>query len=351
MKDELINRIICMFTELDPGIDIENIKSKLYIIMKDVSVSQIETALAVRDETVNDSMLRRFIASKMVKGCTPATIQIYNKMIKMILLKIGKPCTDITRDDVRIYIAYRLAQDRISKVTANSELRFLRSFFAWMTTEEIITKNPMLKIDPIKQDKVKKKAFTEIECEKIRAVCKSSMDTAIVEVLLSTGCRVSELCQMRIDELKAGEITVHGKGNKDRIVYLNARAEIALQRYLSERNDANPYIFPKGLCATSEAGRKNKNNPLWYQDSKLIGDGMRDKSSIESMMRKLGKRSGVENVHPHRFCRTCATFALKRGMPIELVSKMLGHEQLTTTQIYLDISDEELENAHKKYVL
>ena len=83
----------------------------------------------------------------------------------------------------------------------------------------------------------------------------------------------------------------------------------------------------------------------------MVGVGMRDKAGIEQTGRKIGRRAGVENTHPHRFRRTCATLALRRGMPIELVSKMLGHEQLSTTQIYLDIRDEDLEAAHRRYVV
>ena len=351
MKEEIINSIVIMLSEM--GIDTAGIADKLYIIMRDVQITRLETALAVRDNVQNEQYVKRFIAAKMVKGCTPRTISMYRKEIMKILAKFAKPCTEITPDDVRLYVAIRLTQDGISKVTANNELRYLRTFYEWLNAEEIILKNPMKKIDSIKQNKVKKKAFSEMECEKLRAACATSMETAIVETLLSTCCRVSELCMMRIDEIKSGTIVVHGKGNKDRTVYLNAKAELSLQKYLAERNDDNPYIFPPGKFCMFEKGkyRYSKNNPDWYKRPELVGKGMRDKGGIEATMRKLGKRAGVENVHPHRFRRTGATLALRRGMPIELVSKMLGHEQLTTTQIYLDLTDEDLKAAHKKYVV
>lgn len=89
----------------------------------------------------------------------------------------------------------------------------------------------------------------------------------------------------------------------------------------------------------------------WYKRPEMVGEGHMDKSSVEQMMRRIGNRSGVEHVHPHRFRKTCATMALKRGMPIEKVSKMLGHEQLETTKIYISISEDEMEQAHRKYVV
>lgn len=353
MKEEIINSIIMMLTEMDMDIDTEEISGKLYFIMRNVQITKIETELAVREDAQNEQYIKRFIAAKMVKGCTPRTVAMYRKEITKIIAKFGKPCTDITPDDIRLYIAVRLTQDGISKVTANNELRYLRTFYSWLSAEEIISKNPLNKIDSIKQNKVKKKAFSEMECEKIRQACKTSMETAIVEVFLSTCCRVSELCMMRIDEIKDGTIVVHGKGNKDRTVYLNAKAELALQKYLADRKDGNPYIFPPGKFLMFQKGGKkvSRSHPDWYTNPELVSDGFRDKGGIEATVRKIGKRAGVENTHPHRFRRTGATLALRRGMPIELVSKMLGHEQISTTQIYLDLNDDDMEAAHRKYVV
>lgn len=344
MKEELINDIVCMIGKM--GVDTAGLSERLYILMKDLEITQAETTLAVRDDVQNERLLKRFLSAKMVKGCTPRTIQQYNKILSLVMRKFSKSVIEYNADDIRLYIAYRLTQDNVSKVTVQNEIRYLRTFFAWLFAEEIIPKNPMIKIDTIKVDKVKKKAFTEIECEKLRQAARTSMERAIIEVLLSTGCRVSELCMMKRDEIESDHITVHGKGNKDRVVYLNAKAQMALLNYLNERKDKSPYIFPKGIYDA-----KLVKNAEWYKDAKLVADGMRDKGGIESIMRRIGKRAGVENTHPHRFRRTCATLALQRGMPIELVSKMLGHEQLTTTQIYLDLNETELASAHKKYVV
>lgn len=349
MKDELVNNIVCMLDSMD--VDTDGIADRLYILLRNYEIKPLETQLAIRDDSINEHLLKRFLAAKMVKGCTKRTIDRYRKQISWTLNRINKTVTEITADDVRYYIALRLTQDRISKVSANNEILCLRTFFAWLNVEEIIPVNPMNKVDRIKTDKVKKKAFTDLECEKIRASCRSAMETAIVEVLLSTGCRVSELCGIRIDDIHDGKCIVHGKGNKDRTVYFTAKAELAIQRFLAERSDVNPYLFPGGIPLTTSKNRSAYCKPTWYQHPDLIGDNARDKGAVEDTVRNIGKRAGVENVHPHRFRRTSATLALRRGMPIELVSKMLGHEQLSTTQIYLDLSEDELEAAHRKYVV
>ena len=180
------------------------------------------------------------------------------------------------------------------------------------------------------------------------------------ELLLSTWCRVSELAQITLKDISENKDTVliHGKGSKDRICYINARAKICLERYLRERKDKNKYLFPqsstavigKGQLISVECKKREVRLQDWWMVPELVGEGHIDKSVVESLIRKLGKRANVEKTHPHRFRRTGATFALRRGMPIEQVSKILGHESIETTQIYLDISEQELAQAHRKYV-
>jgi site-specific recombinase XerD len=351
MKERLINSIVCMLQ--GRGIDTEGIPDALYLLFKDVEIARAETALAIPDASVNTDLLKRFLAAKMVKGCTQRTIQAYRDTLHRSLERLNKPAPSITADDIRLYTAIRLSQDGISKSFMNTELRYLRSFFSWMTNDEIIAKNPMVKIECIKQPKISKKAFSDIECEKLRAACRTARETAIIEILFSTGCRVSELVGMQIDEIKSDQIVVHGKGQKDRLVYLNAKAQLAIVAYLGERKDKNPYLFPKGLALVDLKKHQHtyKGNPWWYTHPDMISEGFMAPSCIEDIVRNIGKRAGVEKTHPHRFRRTCATQALRRGMTIEMVSKMLGHEQLTTTQLYLDLTEDDLEAAHRKFVV
>lgn len=351
MKDEIVNAIVVMLSER--GVDTDGIADRLYLLLKDIEITKAETALAIRNDQLNETLLTRFLGAKAVKGCTKQTIKQYGNCLKKILKKFNKSITEVTSDDIRLYTAYRMTQDGVSKSYMNTELRYLRTFYAWLFSEEIIMKSPMMKIDAVKVPKVKRKAFTDMECEKLRSACRTTMETAIVEILLSTGCRVSEICSIMISDLNDDKCIVHGKGSKDRWVFLNAKAQIAIQRYLAERSDSNPYLFPTGIQMnmSDNKAKEMKRRADWFKFPEFVGEGERDRGGIEQTVRKLGKKAGVEDVHPHRFRRTCATMALRRGMPIELVSKMLGHEQLATTQIYLDLSEHELEEAHKKYVV
>ena len=210
----------------------------------------------------------------------------------------------------------------------------------------------MAKVDMVKVQQKKKKAFEEIDIERLRDACRTEREKALVELLLSTWCRVSEVAQIRIDEINDGEILIHGKGQKDRVVYLNAKSKLALEKYLAQRKDLNPYLFARAKYAANDQERgKMRGNSYWYKDTKLVAeDGHMDSSTIETIIRKLGKRANVKNTHPHRFRRTGATYALRQGMPLTTVSKLLGHANISVTQIYLDISDAELEEAHRKYV-
>ena len=147
--------------------------------------------------------------------------------------------------------------------------------------------------------------------------------------------------------------TILGKGGKYRNVYLNAKAKIAIEKYLEERSDSNPWLFPKAITnfvASASVNARAKTHE-WYKRAELVDAELGcDKSTIETIIRNIGRRAGVEKAHPHRFRRTCATNALKKGMPLELVSKMLGHDNVGTTQIYLDLNEDDLRAAHRKYV-
>lgn len=355
MKNELINRICGALQRNGIESDWNNITNELVVILDDYDIKPAERSLVVRDEAINERLLRSFLATKAVEGCTSRTINAYKTVLRSILNKIGKNATEITTDDIRLYLAVRQTRDKISKSFANTELRYMSTFFNYLTAEEIINRDPTKKINTIKCEKKQKKAFSGMDIEKLRGGCKNNRQKAIIEMLLSTGCRVSELVGIKIDEIKGEEIIVHGKGEKDRTVYLNAKAQYVLDAYLSERKDHNPFIFPKGVNRfILPDGKKAKgfHTHDWYKyPCEVLPTGHADPGTIESFVRNLGKRVGVENVHPHRFRRTCATMALSRGMPLLQVSRMLGHEQINTTQIYLDIQQEEVAAAHKKYVV
>ncbi len=353
MREELTNRLINVF--LPYNIPAQDIRMQITIILADYEVEERRTELMVLDEDKNNAILQKFLAAKLAAGRTKRTIEHYGEYLKRIFAKIGKNYDEITADDIRLYMALRLKKDQVSKASANNDRLALSSFYGWLQKEEILMKNPIAKVDLIKMQKPKKKAFEEIDIERIRDACRTNREKALVELLLSTWCRVSELANIRIEEINGDEILVHGKGEKDRIVYLNAKSKLALERYLAERKDANPYLFPKSAHAGDitkfAKNSERKRECEWYKRPEMVSRFEPIcTSAVESIVRGLGRAAGVKNVHPHRFRRTGATFALRQGMPLITVSKLLGHANISVTQIYLDISDAELEEAHRKYV-
>ena len=354
LTEELINAAL-------PFIDrrqIDDLKLKITMVLSKYSITKESTDLIVYEGDVNENMLKRFLMAKAAAGCSPNTLRYYKNSISFFFNRVNKPFSDVTADDIRLYLATRTQIDKASKTTANNERRNVSSFYGWLQKEEVLLKNPMIKVDSIKESKKRKPAFTQMDIEKMRYACKNSLQTALLEVLLATWARVSEVSQIKLSEidLEKGTVLVHGKGDKDRMTYLTAKAKLAVANYLDDREDDNPYLFPKcayaGNVKRMSSGIPRRVQGLWYMKPKFVSaDEHRDKSSIESDIRRIGKRAGVENAHPHRFRRTGATQALRNGMPLITVSKLLGHENIGTTQIYLDISDKELEQAHEKWVI
>lgn len=331
--------------------DLSEVESNLYIILNRYEIMSRCTELAEMQVDRNEFLLKRFLLAKAVQGCADRTLDFYRKSIKKILEEMNKTVDDITADDIRYYMAIRKSRDHVSKVTIGNEQRNLSSFFTWLHNEEYIQRNPMSKVARIKQDKTKKEALTEMEIEKIRMAARDEREKMIVEVLLSTGCRVNELVNIMLVDIDGDTILVQGKGAKERYVYLNARAQLAVETYIKKRRDQNPYLLPRGL-PIAKLDKKNKKAKIeWWKEPNNVDVGHTDKGSVENLCRNMAKRAGVERANPHKFRRTCATLALRRGMPIEQVSKMLGHESIETTQIYLDLSEDELARAHKKYVV
>lgn len=357
-KETLTIDIINMLQPKLPHDDVQDVKMALAIIMEPYHIERHGTDLTMYEGDKNNQILKKFIAAKIAAGLSMKTINYYKTSIEFFFNYTGKEYDQVTPDDVRLYLAMRVQKDNVRKTTANNERRNLSSFYGWLQREEILMRNPMAKIDPIKETKRKKKAYELMDLEKIRLGCRTARERAMVEFLASTWCRVSEMVNVKTDEIHDGKVTVKGKGDKYREVYLNDRARLCLEIYLKERTDLNPYLFPRAkyagdVKAMQAAGiTKPSRMPDWYKCPDLVDDTKpMDLGSVESIIRELGRRVGVKNCHPHRFRRTGATLALRSGMPITTVQKLLGHNNIETTQIYLDISGDELEQAHRKFVI
>ena len=293
----------------------------LTALFQKYDVSEACTDLAVCDDS-NERIINTYIASMRLEGRSEKTLKQYYDALTKLLDEIPKSIKDIRTNDIRYHLAHYQATHKVSNATVNNRRKFLSAFFVWATREEIVDKNPMLKINSIKEKYVTKKPFSDIELAKIRDALEDNREKALVEFLLSTGCRVSEVAGLKVGNIdfRTGECVVLGKGNKERTVYLNNKSMYYLERYLGGFVDAERPLFMNAR-----------------------GRGM-TKQNIEELMRIIGKRAGVSKVHPHRFRRTMATNAMKRGMPVQYIQVILGHSKLDTTMIYC-IYDKEVVKA------
>lgn len=351
LSESLADRLMMWAMKYD--IDLQDAQRTLAIVLKDYDVKPKEKALTIYSEGRNQFFLKKFLLAKTIAGCGERTIYAYKNTIEKVLDDIGKDADVITSDDFQCYFAQHLIKGN-SKSYVDTIRRYLKSFYNYLIREELISKNPISKVDKIKYQNEKKHSFSDIEIENMRNACENAREKAVLELLLSTGCRASEAVSIKISDIDETSINILGKGGKYRTVYLNAKSIVAINSYLAERKDSNPYLFPSGLLASNNPdlfGMYRHYAGKWYQNPELVSlNEHMSKESVNTCVKKIGKRAGVDGVHTHRFRRTCATMALRRGMPLELVSKMLGHSELQTTQIYLDLRDEDLKIAHEKFV-
>lgn len=273
--------------------------------------------------------LQEFLDVKALEGCSKATIENYKFNLNKFLLGVGKDPTEIATQDIRKYLADYKRERGLSNTTLNNMRRVFQSFFTWMHREGYIIKDPCAAVNKIRADKIIKNPYSDEEMELMREAAKNLREKTIIEVLYSTGMRIGELEKLNKDDIDFvnGKAIIFGKGAKEREVYFNVKAQLALKKYLENRNDTNEALF---------VGLQSPYNRLKV-------------STYEKILRELGDRCGV-HCHPHRFRRTCATILLNKGMPIQEVSKVLGHAKLETTLIYCEINQQSVAANHKKYM-
>ena len=333
MKTELCNAILAELGNSFNGEQLKLIETAIYNSLYDYHLSkeEKETALTL-DVSSDGKAYQMFFVAKKIEGFSVGSLKFYQYEIKKFFEFLHKPLNTITADDLRFYFATR---GKITDTYLKNKRAVLASFFKWLTDEEYITKNPMAKIKVFKSKELVLLPFSNDEIEKLKDACKDKRERAIISLLLSTGMRCAELSNSNRSDVDfvANEIKVLGKGNKERICYLNAAAKKHLQDYLATRNDNYPALITNLL----NNGSRTKDNRLRV-------------SGIEILIRNLGRHAGVPNTHPHRFRRTAATMALLRGMPVEQVRIMLGHEKIDTTMRYARTADNTVKHSHAKFM-
>ena len=271
-----------------------------------------------------------FLSAKRIEGCSEKTLKYYNATIQAMLTCVGKGVRHIVTDDVRSYLTEYQEKNQSSKVTIDNIRRILSSFFSWLEDEDYILKSPVRRIHKVKTGTNIKETYTDEALELMRDSCTELRDLAIIDMLASTGMRVGEMVLLNRADINFNEreCVVFGKGDKERIVYFDARTKIHLQNYLNSRRDENPALFVS----------------LQKPHKRLQISG------IEVRLREYGKRLGLSKVYPHKFRRTLATMAIDKGMPIGQLQQLLGHRRIDTTLQYAMVKQSNVKIAHRKYI-
>lgn len=326
MKEQLISQVQ---QQMLPYLNNEQL-SKLRAAMEYCLHGLEITAANQPQEQELPNAVAAFIAAKRIEGCSEKTLTYYRKTIEAMTAGIGKIPQQITTDDIRQYLTAYQVQRKSSKVTIDNIRRILATFYSWLEDEDYIVKSPVRRIHKVKTAKVIKDTYTDEALELMRDNCGTLRDLAIIDLLASSGMRVGEMVALNRDDINFNEreCVVFGKGSKQRLVYFDARTKIHLYNYLDSRTDSDPALF-----VTLRAP---------FQRLQIGG--------VEMRLRQLGRRLSIPKVHPHKFRRTLATSAIDKGMPIEQVQQLLGHQKIDTTMHYAMVKQQNVKLAHRKYI-
>ena len=325
MKQKLINDIESQMQKVLDNSQLEELHRVLIYCMHGVEISTLDSN---DEEEIN--YVEMFLAAKKIGGRSQKSLKYYQTTIVKMVEKIGKTIKHITTDDLRCYLSDYQQENNSSKVTIDNIRRILSSFFGWLEDEDYILKSPVRRIHKVKIGKAIKETYTDEQLELMRDSCDEPRDLAMIDLLASTGMRVGEMVLLNKEDInfEERECVVFGKGDKERVVYFDARTKMHLQNYLHLRTDTNNALF-----VSLSAPHKRLE----------IG-------GVEVRLRKIGSTLGIEKVHPHKFRRTLATMAIDKGMPIEQLQQLLGHQRIDTTLQYAMVKQSNVKIAHRKYI-
>ncbi len=327
MKQELISEVM---QQMLPYLDNAQLSQLKQVMEQTLFHFDVAGAAEKPEDDNSNELIAMFIAAKRIEGCSEKTLSYYQTTIDKMVTALGKSVKHILTEDLRSYLTDYQKWHHSSRVTIDNIRRILSSFFSWMEDEDYIIKSPVRRINKVKTASSIKETYSDEDLERMRDSCTEIRDLAMIDMLVSTGMRVSEMVLLNRDDIDFSEreCIVFGKGDKERIVYFDARAKLHLQEYLESRTDNNPALFV-ALRAP-------------YDRIRIGG--------IESRLREMGKRLRIQKVHPHKFRRTLATMAIDKGMPIEQLQRLLGHQRIDTTLQYAMVKQNNVKMAHRKYI-
>ncbi len=315
------------------------------------------------DSSINDLKQQFLEYIEIEKGRSLKTVENYDRyLVRFISHTKVKEASDITDSVLREYRLWlnrqstgnnRATGETLKKKTQNYYLIALRAFLKYAAKRGIKTLSPeaieLAKVGERQLDLISKDELERLLDAPMQAGrgaknsinkgdisdIKSLRDKAILELLFSTGLRISELCSLSRDiDIRAEEMSIRGKGEKVRVIFISDEAREALKKYLDKRTDVEDALFIK-------VGAEKK--------PKAEGSGL-TRRSIERIVKHYAVVAGIsKKVTPHVIRHCFATDLLSNGADLRSVQMLLGHANIGTTQIYTHVTDSELKRVHKKF--
>ncbi|WP_069201764.1 tyrosine-type recombinase/integrase [Bacillus niameyensis] len=311
-----------------PDIDEVKLMHRLEEVLSNYEIKR-KTELDIEDDT--SEKVDMFLSAKQIEGLSGLTLEGYMLELRLFCKFVKKGVVQITTSDIRAYLA---SNKKWQPGTVDRKLSVIKSFFGWLVEEELLLRNPSSKIKSPKKPKRLLKALTVDELEMVRESCETYRERALVEVLYSTGCRLSEIANMKISDINYQDksATIIGKGDEERRVYLTFKALHHLNNYLNTRKEPlegdSDYVFIR------------ERRPF----NQLTG------RSIQRAIDKIENRAKLsKKLTPHTFRHTKASLMMENGAELADVQHILGHKNPSTTLIYAHVSEERKRQAHKRY--
>lgn len=327
LREKYINEVTRSLVGHFDTNDIRIIQSLVTISLENYELSERSTEVGFVDNST-DQLLKIYAGTLLSEGKSKKTVKAYVNFLNRFERETNKPLIEINTMDIRIWLS-KCQQGTTGLRTCDTYRSYLSSFYHFLTNEGILKENPVDRVGKIKYNKFTELEYSVEEIDMFRTAIKTQKERAVLEVLLATGLRATELCSLEIADVnmqKRNLIVRQGKGNKSRIVPISRLAIMHLRKYLETRTDDNPLLFV------------NRYNSAY------------NKNTLGTMVRKWGKATSVDNVHAHRFRKTFATDLFRRGMDIRSIQKLLGHSNINTTMIYLCITDDQIQLDYERSV-
>jgi len=306
---------------------VDQAEEVMKILSEQLSLYDLERSVSNEFDIEGEELLEAYISAKEIEGRSQKTLERYRYTIEKMMKMIDVPIRKISIFHIRRYLSEEKERG-ISEITLEGNREVLSAYFGWLQKEGLIDTNPVANLGTIKYKKVKREPYSSVDIEKLKESCDCIRDKAIICFLMSTGCRIGEVCALNLNDIDFDEkeCLVLGKGKKERTVFLDDVTAMMLKRYVDSRSDDNEALF---------VGKK--------RGTRLTPAGVR------YILRKVADKADVKNTHPHRFRRTLATTLIDHGMPIQEVATILGHDKLDTTMTYVYLSKNNIKNSYKKY--